>query len=91
MPLIYITKYLLVIKLNLFSFLLSLFYFYRPDNRGIFHNDAQTALAWVNEEDHCRIISMELGGDIPSVFSRFCALSEAIKVYIKLSENEYTE
>mmetsp|Transcript_27784 Transcript_27784/g.26597 ORF Transcript_27784/g.26597 Transcript_27784/m.26597 type:complete len:475 (-) Transcript_27784:400-1824(-) len=51
-----------------------------PDNRGIFHNDAQTALAWVNEEDHCRIISMELGGDIPSVFTRFCALSNAIKI-----------
>jgi len=50
-----------------------------PNNRGIFHNATQTALAWVNEEDHCRIISMELGGDIPSVFTRFCALSNAIK------------
>jgi len=50
-----------------------------PNNRGIFHNDTQTALAWVNEEDHCRIISMELKGNIPSVFARFCALSDAIK------------
>lgn len=50
-----------------------------PDNRGIFHNETQTALCWVNEEDHCRIISMELGGDIPSVFTRFCALSDALK------------
>lgn len=50
-----------------------------PKSRGIFHNEAQTALAWVNEEDHCRIISMELGGDIPSVFTRFCAISNAIK------------
>ena len=50
-----------------------------PDNRGIFHNEAQTALCWVNEEDHCRIISMEEGGDIPSVFARFCHLSEALK------------
>eukprot|EP00341_Mesodinium_pulex_P004891 CAMPEP_0116947276 /NCGR_PEP_ID=MMETSP0467-20121206/37560_1 /TAXON_ID=283647 /ORGANISM="Mesodinium pulex, Strain SPMC105" /LENGTH=448 /DNA_ID=CAMNT_0004631365 /DNA_START=36 /DNA_END=1382 /DNA_ORIENTATION=+ len=50
-----------------------------PNNRGIFHNEAQTALCWVNEEDHCRIISMEMGGDIPSVFTRFCALSEAMK------------
>mmetsp|Transcript_24412 Transcript_24412/g.40728 ORF Transcript_24412/g.40728 Transcript_24412/m.40728 type:complete len:473 (+) Transcript_24412:122-1540(+) len=50
-----------------------------PNNRGIFHNEAQTALCWVNEEDHCRIISMELGGNIPSVFSRFCDLSNAIK------------
>jgi creatine kinase len=50
-----------------------------PDNRGIFHNDTKTVLAWVNEEDHCRIISMELKGDIKSVFTRFCALSNAIK------------
>jgi len=33
----------------------------------------------VNEEDHCRIISMENGGDIPSVFARFCHLSDALK------------
>jgi len=50
-----------------------------PNNRGIFHNETQTALAWVNEEDHCRIISMEIGGDIPSVFTRFCDLSNALK------------
>ena len=52
----------------------------RPDNRGIFHNESLTALAWVNEEDHCRIISMEDGGNIPSVFTRFCELSHAIKL-----------
>lgn len=50
-----------------------------PNNRGIFHNEAQTALCWVNEEDHCRIISMETGGNIPSVFERFCNLSNALK------------
>merc|ERR1711967_76116 len=49
-----------------------------PDNRGIFHNDNQTALAWCNEEDHCRIISMAKGGDIPAVFARFGALSDAL-------------
>jgi creatine kinase len=50
-----------------------------PNNRGIFHNDTQTALCWVNEEDHCRIISMQDKGNIPQVFQRFCALSNAIK------------
>ena len=50
-----------------------------PNNRGIYHNEAQTALCWVNEEDHCRIISMENGGNIPSVFERFCGLSNALK------------
>lgn len=50
-----------------------------PNNRGIFHNKEKTVLAWVNEEDHCRIIAMEIGGNIKSVFERFCQLSAAIK------------
>jgi len=50
-----------------------------PDNRGIFHNEEQTILSWVNEEDHCRIISMDVGGDIQKVFERFCDLSKAIE------------
>merc|ERR1719446_363355 len=50
-----------------------------PDSRGIFHNDSKTALAWCNEEDHCRIISMSTDGDVKSVFARFCSISNAIK------------
>ncbi|CAN0284556.1 unnamed protein product [Discosporangium mesarthrocarpum] len=50
-----------------------------PTDRGIFHNESRTALCWVNEEDHCRIISMEDGGNVKSVFTRFCAISEALK------------
>jgi len=49
-----------------------------PAGRGIFHNDAKTALCWVNEEDHCRIISMENGGDVKSVFTRFCTISDTL-------------
>jgi protein-arginine kinase len=32
-----------------------------------------------NEEDHCRIISMQNGGDVWSVFARFCKISDTIK------------
>ena len=32
-----------------------------PEARGVFHNDAKTLLAWINEEDHLRIISLEAG------------------------------
>lgn len=49
-----------------------------PSGRGIYHNEKQTALAWCNEEDHCRIISMKDGGDIPDVFKRFGDLSNAL-------------
>jgi creatine kinase len=60
-----------------------------PANRGIFYNDNQTALAWCNEEDHCRIISMKDGGDIPDVFARFANLSKALEATgTKLMRND---
>jgi creatine kinase len=43
---------------------------YWPAGRGIYHNDNKTFLVWVNEEDHLRIISMQMGGDLKQVFSR---------------------
>ena len=36
---------------------------YWPTGRGIFHNTAKTFLVWCGEEDHLRIISMQMGGD----------------------------
>ncbi|CAL7944540.1 unnamed protein product [Xylocopa violacea] len=41
-----------------------------PTGRGIFFNDAKTFLVWCNEEDHTRLISMEKGGNLSSVYSR---------------------
>lgn len=38
-----------------------------PSGRGIFHNDDKTFLVWCNEEDHLRIISMQMGGDLGQV------------------------
>lgn len=43
-----------------------------PDARGIWHNDEKNFLVWVNEEDHTRVISMEKGGKMKTVFNRFC-------------------
>lgn len=43
-----------------------------PDARGIWHNYQKTFLVWVNEEDHTRVISMQKGGNISEVFTRFC-------------------
>ncbi len=36
------------------------------------HNENKNFLVWVNEEDHMRIISMEMGGNMKRVFERFC-------------------
>jgi len=36
------------------------------------HNNDKNFLVWINEEDHCRIISMEQGGNLKGTFARFC-------------------
>ena len=61
-----------------------------PDARGIFHNDARNALVWANEEDHMRVISMEMGADIVAVFSRFVDLCNNVeKVMTKASGTKF--
>ena len=54
-----------------------------PDARGIWHNEQKNFLIWVNEEDHTRVISMQKGGNVRDVFTRFCnglaSFEEAIK------------
>ena len=39
-----------------------------PDNRGIFISNDREFIAWINEEDHIRIISMNKGGNFQAVF-----------------------
>lgn len=39
-----------------------------PEGRGIYHNVDKTFLVWVNEEDQLRIISMQKGALLLSVF-----------------------
>merc|ERR1712055_261978 len=60
-----------------------------PDARGIWHNDKKNFLVWVNEEDHLRIISMELGGNINAVFRRFCDGINQVEKHMKAAGNEY--
>merc|ERR1719498_2149378 len=50
-----------------------------PHARGIYHNEAKSALVWVNEEDHLRIISMQKGNNIRAVFDRFANLVKAVE------------
>jgi adenylate kinase len=54
-----------------------------PHARGIYHNEAKSALVWVNEEDHLRIISMEKGNNIRAVFDRFGGLVKAVEAACK--------
>lgn len=38
-----------------------------PSGRGIYHNENKTFLVWCNEEDHLRLISMQMGGNLGEV------------------------
>jgi creatine kinase len=54
-----------------------------PDARGIFHNQEQTFLVWVNEEDHMRCISMQDGGNVKEVFERWAFAINSIEKTLK--------
>lgn len=60
-----------------------------PDARGIFHNDQKNFLVWINEEDHSRVISMEKGGNMKSVFDRFCTGLTKVEENMKSSGYEF--
>ena len=54
-----------------------------PDARGIFANAKKNFLVWCNEEDHTRIISMEMGADIKNVFTRFVNACNEVEKTVK--------
>ncbi|XP_033647574.1 creatine kinase, flagellar-like [Asterias rubens] len=60
-----------------------------PDARGIWHNDLKNFLVWINEEDHVRVISMEKGGSMKAVFTRFCDGLNKVEASLKNNNYEY--
>ena len=54
-----------------------------PHGRGVYLNQAKTFINWVNEGDHLRIISMEMGGDVKAVFERLSAGAKVIEDGVK--------
>jgi creatine kinase len=61
---------------------------YWPSGRGIYHNDAKTFLIWLSEEDHLRIISMQMGGNLGEVFRRLTNAVNDIEKRIPFSHND---
>jgi len=61
---------------------------YWPTGRGIYHNDNKTFLVWCNEEDHLRIISMQMGGDLGAVFRRLTNAVNEIEKRIPFSHHD---
>ena len=60
-----------------------------PEARGIYHNNDKNFLVWVNEEDHTRVISMQKGGNMKEVFTRFCNGLKEVEEGIKKDGNEF--
>ena len=60
-----------------------------PDARGIWHNEEKNFLIWVNEEDHTRVISMQKGGNMKEVFTRFCDGLAKFEAAMKQENNEF--
>lgn len=61
---------------------------YWPTGRGIYHNDNKTFLVWCNEEDHLRIISMQMGGDLGQVYRRLTTAVNDIEKRIPFSHDD---
>ncbi|XP_076444654.1 arginine kinase-like isoform X2 [Babylonia areolata] len=57
-----------------------------PVGRGIFHNANKTFLVWVNEEDHLRFISMQMGGDLGEVYTRLVKAINAMQLEFERKE-----
>jgi len=59
-----------------------------PTGRGIYHNENKTFLVWCNEEDHLRLISMQMGGDLGQVYRRLVSAVNDIEKRVPFSHNE---
>ena len=60
-----------------------------PEGRGIFYNEKKDFLVWVNEEDQMRIISMQKGADIKSVFHRLTTALNKLQQKLEFAFSEH--
>ena len=52
------------------------------------HNDKKNFLVWVNEEDHTRIISMEMGGNMKNVFKRWVSGLRQVRIPLSVRNTD---
>jgi len=50
-----------------------------PDARGVWVDNSRKLVAWVNEEDHLRMVSMESGQALQKAFGRLCTAHAALQ------------
>merc|ERR1719487_3125378 len=49
-----------------------------PEARGVFVTEGRELAVWINEDDHLRLISGLLGGDLRKAFERFCTIEDQL-------------
>lgn len=59
-----------------------------PIGRGIFMNKDKNFIVWVNEEDHIRIISMQMGASLKQVWGRLIRASAAMETIIEFVRHD---
>ncbi|KAL8624982.1 hypothetical protein ACOMHN_039869 [Nucella lapillus] len=59
-----------------------------PTGRGIYLNKDKTFLTWVNEEDHMRFISMQMGGDLKEVYLRLVSAIEKMEEKLSFAKRK---
>lgn len=56
--------------------------------RGIFHNKDKTFLTWVNEEDHFRFISMQMGGNLGQIYKRLVSAVKHMETKMSFAKKD---
>ncbi|PVD28765.1 hypothetical protein C0Q70_11360 [Pomacea canaliculata] len=59
-----------------------------PTGRGIFHTPDKKFLVWVNEEDHLRFISMQMGGNLKEVYVRLVKAIQTLEKKLTFAKRE---
>ncbi|OWF37578.1 arginine kinase-like [Mizuhopecten yessoensis] len=59
-----------------------------PVGRGIYFSNDKKFLTWINEEDHLRFISMQMGGDLGAVYKRLVSALETLSKKLDFAHNK---
>lgn len=60
-----------------------------PIGRAVFINKSKTFFVWINEEDHLRFISMDVGSNIPIVYSRLVDSVDQCSQKLKFTRDKH--
>jgi creatine kinase len=60
-----------------------------PDGRGVFMSHNKKFAAWINEEDHLCLWSLEEGSDLQAAFRRLCAAETQLRGHLRAAGHEF--